>query len=67
MKEKLKEYAYKSPLLDEDGICFILNYNACGNDIKLHAIVNLFEKMIEKHFKIIYIQMAYGIAVYYYV
>ncbi len=54
MEKKLKKYAHESMVLDVNRNEFILDYDACGVDMKLHAAMDLFGKLIKKHFTIAY-------------
>lgn len=66
-KKRLKKYAYDSIILGIDREQFILDYDACGIDEKLHNNIKLFEKLIIKYFTITHTEILPGMIIYHYI
>lgn len=66
-KKKLKKYAYESSIISVDDKQFVLDYDSCGIDENLHMNMQLFEKLVRKHFTVTYIEVLLGMRILYYI
>ena len=66
-KKKLKKYAYESSIISVENKQFILDYDSCGVDEKLHMNIQLFENLVKKHFAVTYIEVLPGMRILYYI
>ena len=66
-RKKLKKYAYESSIISVNNKQFILDYDSCGVDEKLHMNIQLFEKLVKRHFTMTYIEVLPGMRILYYI